>query len=1139
MSAKEATISDARIRQEVLCADRSFLVQAPAGSGKTGLLIQRYLMLLGQVDEPEEILAITFTRKAAAEMRSRVLEALSNARAGNPPAEKYRKDAYALALKAINRERERDWQLDTQPNRLRISTIDSINARLAKRAPLSAGRTSSNALTEDAVRLYRAAARDTIYHAEERDRYGAAVSELLSHCDNRVDRLETLLTGMLARRDQWMPMLASGRGAANDDLRKALEQALATLVEDVLASADRLLTIQPEELTELLNYAGASISIEKPDATLALWQEVAEFPQPVSGGLILWRAMADVFLTKKGQWRRTLNKNQGFPPDGARMKVKALEMIERLATITNLESALSEVQQLPDPVYSERQWAALQALLIALPLAAANLKQVFAVQGKTDFCEIAQEALASLGGEEGTTESSLALDQQISHILLDEFQDTSRSQYELLKKITAGWQQDGSRTLFIVGDPMQSIYRFREAQVGLFLKAKEEGIGEIKLEFRSLEMNFRSKPAIVNWFNETFRQIMPRNEDEDPVTGAISFAPSVAYEKESADSCVEWHVTGYGDREAEAAKVCEIVRDTRSRDRDRRESIAILVRSRRHGKEIVRRLADEEIDYEKIGFAANDLDALAEHQVIQDLLALTRALAHPGDRLAWLAVLRAPWCGLTLADLSSLATAGANGMIWELVQAKGAIDGVSDDGQGRLRRIREPLRKGLVRKGSVALRDWIESVWLEIGGPATVADPSDLRLADDFFEFLESVDTAGDCPDNAELFQQLREWRTEPTAGNKNLQVLTMHQAKGLEFDTVILPGLAYPTRKDEKRLLVWHELPGTDESRAVVLAPLHAAGEKPDEIFEFLWRFDQQQAILEQDRLLYVASTRARTRLHLIAPLSRDDDGIAAPLQGSLLGRLWPAVRDEIQIPGDLTLPVRVREGAKQPDWFEINPERLQSDWATPSPPSAWVPAAARPGAFDHPEIEFEWVSDWAVHAGSVVHEWLQRLAKEALDSVNADRFTALKPAFEQRLRQLGVVNNDMGLAVDRVITALENTLSDAKGRWILFGQHTDAHSEFSMTVPKNEGFERLILDRTFVCEEGERWIVDFKTSTHEGGKLDQFLLSETRRYQPQLKSYRDAMAHSENRPIRTALYFPLLKEFHEVDVDREYGQP
>jgi ATP-dependent exoDNAse (exonuclease V) beta subunit len=156
----------------------------------------------------------------------------------------------------------------------------------------------------------------------------------------------------------------------------------------------------------------------------------------------------------------------------------------------------------------------------------------------------------------------------------------------------------------------------------------------------------------------------------------------------------------------------------------------------------------------------------------------------------------------------------------------------------------------------------------------------------------------------------------------------------------------------------------------------------------------------------------------------------------------------------------------------------------------------------------------------------------------VNADGFTALKPAFEQRLRQLGVVDNDMGLAVDRVITALENTLSDAKGRWILFGQHTDAHSEFSMTVPKDEGFERLILDRTFVCEEGERWIVDFKTSTHEGGKLDQFLLSETLRYQPQLKSYRDAMAHSENRPIRTALYFPLLKKFHEVDVDRQYGQ-
>ena len=113
----------------------------------------------------------------------------------------------------------------------------------------------------------------------------------------------------------------------------------------------------------------------------------------------------------------------------------------------------------------------LGAILELLPLAAAHLKVVFAEHGETDFTEVAQAAVRALGTPEEPTDLLLALDTRIKHILVDEFQDTSYSQFELIERLTSGWQPDDGRTLFLVGDPMQSIYRFREAKVALFLQA--------------------------------------------------------------------------------------------------------------------------------------------------------------------------------------------------------------------------------------------------------------------------------------------------------------------------------------------------------------------------------------------------------------------------------------------------------------------------------------------------------------------------------------------------------------------------------------------------------------------------------------------------------------------------------------------
>src|SRR5207253_3724806 len=124
----------------------------------------------------------------------------------------------------------------------------------------------------------------------------------------------------------------------------------------------------------------------------------------------------------------------------------------------------------------------LEAIGGVLRPAIAQLKLVFQARGQVDFTEVAQRALLALGKEGEPTDLALALDYRIRHLLIDEFQDTSISQYELVARLTEGWEAGDGRTLFAVGDPMQSIYRFREAEVGLFLEARRGGIGTVELE---------------------------------------------------------------------------------------------------------------------------------------------------------------------------------------------------------------------------------------------------------------------------------------------------------------------------------------------------------------------------------------------------------------------------------------------------------------------------------------------------------------------------------------------------------------------------------------------------------------------------------------------------------------------------------
>lgn len=199
---------DSAERRHALDPKHSFIVQAPAGSGKTALLIQRYLTLLATVDEPEEIVAITFTRKAAAEMRERVISALAqvgnlcNSRA--TPGTGHEKLTWELADAVLRRDATAGWNIAENPARLRIQTLDSLCASLTRQMPVLSKFGSQPESIEDASDLYLEAARATIDLLDGDDSVARDVQHLLEHLDNDVARIETLLAEMLARRDHWL-----------------------------------------------------------------------------------------------------------------------------------------------------------------------------------------------------------------------------------------------------------------------------------------------------------------------------------------------------------------------------------------------------------------------------------------------------------------------------------------------------------------------------------------------------------------------------------------------------------------------------------------------------------------------------------------------------------------------------------------------------------------------------------------------------------------------------------------------------------------------------------------------------------------------------------------------------------------------
>ena len=1119
----EPAVIDADQRQRALDPGESFIVQAPAGSGKTELLTQRYLRLLGAVRHPEEICAITFTRKAAAEMRNRILAALAAARAPAPQAA-HAHLTWSLAGAALQRDAELDWQIERNPNRLRIQTFDSLAHALARQMPILSEFGATPGTAEQAEPYYRTAARATLRLLEDAD-VGPHLEQLLVHLDNRQAQLEDLLCSMLTRRDQWLPHVL--RSPDGEELEDALRSAVTDQLHQLVDASDgdwllALCDVARQAADHLAARAGGS-------AGLRSWSDRQGPPGAGWADLAAWQGLAELLLTAAGAVRRRWDARQGFPPPGekgigadeqarrSQNKADIQALGEVLADDPRLLAQWRALRHLPARGLDADQHAVLGSLFQVLLHAVTELTLAFREGGEVDFAETQMRAQRALGTPDAPTDLALVLDYRLQHLLVDEFQDTSSGQYRLLETLTATWQPGDGRTLFAVGDPMQSIYRFREAEVGLYLAARETGIGQLPLTPLTLQVNFRSTDAIVGWVNRGFGRLFPDRVDIG--RGAVTYAPAHAYDRRADSDAVQVHPLAGNDPQAEAEQVVGLVRQALA-ETDRGE-VAVLARARSHLHAIATALKQA-----GLAFQAVDVDPLAGQPVVQDLYHLTRALLHPGDRLAWLVVLRAPWLGLDLTDLLVIAEPSPRCVLQRLQDAKLRAQ-LSDDGRRRVERLLSIVEPQLPARGRRPLRQWVEGIWLRLGG-AALAGTTGLHDAQAFLALLDQHQAAGGLQDFTRLDAAMEALYAAPDSlADGRIQLMTMHKSKGLEFDTVILPGLGRRPRNATPELLYWLERPAADGEVSLLMAPIRAAQQSADPISDYLRELERDKSRLETTRLLYVAATRARRRLHLLGHIAFNDRGEPGqPATDSLLERLWPVVEPAFAAltpPSEAVVastpgvgwPLQRLADDWQPDWDGLA-EAIEADDR----------AVAAPG-----EIEFDWAGDMARHVGTLVHRQLERIARDGVDAWPAGRVDELGPAVTLGLRHLGVDANDLDAAVGKAMRALRLTLGHETGRWIL-GHHTEAHCEWPLTV-HDDVAGHYVIDRTFVDDSGRRWIIDYKTGEHLDLDRDAFLDREQARYRGQLENYARIVRLLETRPIRLALYFPLFADWRVWDFD------
>jgi len=1181
-------------RQRALDPARSILVQAPAGSGKTDLLTRRFLRLLAEVEEPGQVVAITFTIAAAAEMRHRILSELEKAAASTAPlADEFSMDA--LAHRALLHSQALGWKLLDLPAQLRISTIDSFCRELAVQQPLLSGFGGGLEIAPQPEELYRRAARETLRKIDQTGtELGAAIERLLLWRDNGWQEMEALLVEMLASRDRWMHGFLLEREPDWEALRARLERPFAKAVGAALTGLSQLLDQVPNAREEALELA--RFACEQSGGLLHQnLAELAEFPSAPFNGSADFEAarqayvsLAALLLTGDGAFRKQVDKRLGFPADRKREKGRILALIAALAAVPGLETALAQVRALPPARYTEDDWEIVKACFTLLRQAAGELKIAFAEAGAVDFIEIAQIAQRVLQGDDGLpTDAAIAVSDGIRHLLVDEFQDTSRRQHQLLASLIAAWPERTGHTGFVVGDPMQSIYFFRDADAELFPRVKTLGLEiphdePLLFDFAPLKANFRTAPELVERLNRDFEQIFAEDDGsgvrfasaQPARKDVVNTGPAFTLHLDFVPQAGRGKFAGPEDiREKEAAQTAQInemvalVRGYQDSIEQARANggkfrIALLGRAKKHLVPITAALREA-----KIAFRAVELEELAARPEVLDALALARALLNPEDRVAWLGVLRAPWCGLSLEDLHTL-TGSAERLarpVPELLAERLPL--LSEAGRPAATRVLQAMAAAAALRAArptATLGSWLEQVWLRLGGAACVDENARANL-DLLWSCLDRLpDGESDLlgPGLNAALKKLTALPDPKASSDCGVQLMTIHKAKGLEFEVVIVPELQAANGRGQRTMLSWMERGLTEpdasgESTEFLIAPFQPKGEEKGSAKAWVDQVYRERESQEDRRILYVAATRAREELHLFARPAYKAEGenfsLIEPAH-SLLATAWPALAEETRARFEEWKAARV--AARPPQGEEIESIAASSESNLLQMPFPVQPTLLRRLPPDYQPALAKTISPVAVESaatgagiapaqryarheggllaralGTAVHALLEELAR-LRQNLDWDAARSALPRFESRVAaQVRAVGVNPAQAAQLAAQALQLALAaslDPAGAWIL-SPHANAASETGWAGIAAGGLRIVRPDRVFTAgatpssEGGDCWwIVDYKTAHADG--LEPAALRPL--FAPQIEAYAQILPNLRGADVRlfAGLYYPRL---------------
>lgn len=1139
--------ADHHARHEALDPNQSFAVSAPAGSGKTGLLTQRVLKLLALCQHPEEVLSITFTRKAAAEMQLRIFSALSQASIQTEaPDSPHELLTWQLARNVLEQDKKHNWYLLQTPSRLRVLTIDGFSRNLAGQLPLASGLGALPDTLEHPEKAYQDAIQDVFDRIDTDESLLPHWQRVLRHLDNNAAQAQSLLVQLLGKRDQWLAtvhqvFVSSSDVHSNIDFNRV---AVANLVTETLNNCRQTLAHHGSDLAICADYASRQLSKEgKTDLDQLLG--ITGLPEACDEALSQWWQLSHLLLKADNEWRNTVNKNIGFPA-GANKEEKAickqnkdqfLSLLGELKQDSQLLEQLQQVRLLPSINSTDVLGPVVDSLSYLLLMISAQLKLVFRRHGATDFIELGQAALQALGNGSNPSDTALKLDYKIQHILVDEFQDTAEPQLQLLRQLTAGWESGDGRSLFIVGDGMQSCYSFRNANVGLFLEARNHGIGDLKLKALDLTVNFRSQTGVVEWVNDTFNKAFPANNDI--ARGAVSYSASIAFKPAlSGAPCLvdlftsDDTVNPQELKQALADTLVKKVLHIRQQFSD--DSIAILVRNRSHLKDILPSLQAAGLKW-----LATDIDPLASRMVIKDLLNLCRALLFPSDRIAWLSVLRSPVLGLDMNELWLVCNHELQpfrdgwGRLSIKAQLKhaGDLSGLGMQSKTRIKHFNQVIEHAQSNQFRKPVRQWIEGIWLSLGGPSCLLNQDDIDNVENFFELLGMQGYLIEKWDD--FVQAVNKLYAKPDANaDPNLQVMTIHKSKGLEFDHVIIPGLDRAPRSNDKELLLLQQRINSHGHSDLMLAPVGAKGEKDSKLYEYLRHEAKKKLDFEASRLLYVGCTRAIKHLHLMACVKLTTDGydLKPPSSASLLAKIWPIENPQLHT---VTSSLAIAEDNEE----ETGPAaadlilQLDQQWQLPALPQGQLLQQFRGQELDDDEVNIPdpYNSDQVYyrHMGTTLHRALQQICIEGVEHWDEQKIQNQLPFWQAQLLELGLWPEACTTAANTIGQAIKMMSADITGLWLLNNQHQQSECELSLW---SQGAESII-DRCFV-DAGHRWVIDYKSAQlPDGTQLEDFLEAETDAYQGQLQRYRKLASELGPEPVKCALYFPLLNHLEVIE--------